>query len=96
MVNYMAPFFSDENTDDKDYKLFICGSMNRNQTKMNELFKALNPIDVGRIAGSGNKVVYMLDQQADYYINLVSGFKYWDMCASEALIKAKMGICTDA
>ena len=70
--------------------------MNRNQTKINELFKALNPIDVGRIAGSGNKAVYMLDQQADYYINLVSGIKYWDMCASEALIEAKMGICTDA
>jgi len=38
----------------------------------------------------------MLDQFADYYINLVPGFKYWDMCASEALIEAKMGICTDA
>lgn len=36
--------------------------MNRNQTKMNELFNALNPIDVSRIAGSGNKAVYMLDQ----------------------------------
>jgi 3'-phosphoadenosine 5'-phosphosulfate (PAPS) 3'-phosphatase len=63
---------------------------------MNELFKALNPVNVGRIAGSGNKIIYMLDEYADYYINLVSGFKYWDMCASEALIEAKMGICTDA
>jgi hypothetical protein len=58
----MIPFYSDENTDDKDYHLFICGSMNRNQIKMNELFNALNPINVGRIAGSGNKVIYMLDQ----------------------------------
>jgi len=33
---------------------------------------------------------------ADYYINLVPGFKYWDMCASEALVEAKMGICVDA
>lgn len=24
------------------------------------------------------------------------GFKYWDMCASEALIQAKMGIVADA
>jgi 3'-phosphoadenosine 5'-phosphosulfate (PAPS) 3'-phosphatase len=32
---------------------------------------------------------------ADLYINLVPGFKYWDMCASEALIEAKMGICVD-
>ena len=38
----------------------------------------------------------MLDQMADYYINLVPGFKYWDMCASEALVEAKMGICVDA
>lgn len=38
----------------------------------------------------------MLDAMADFYINLVPGFKYWDMCASEALIEAKMGICTDA
>ena len=47
------------------------------------------------MAGSGNKVVYMLDQMADLYINLVPGFKYWDMCASEALIEGKMGICVD-
>ena len=33
---------------------------------------------------------------ADFYINLIPGFKYWDMCASEALIEAKMGICVNA
>lgn len=60
------------------------------------MLNALNPIYVGRVAGSGNKIVYMLDQMADYYINLVPGFKMWDMCASEALIEAKMGICVNA
>jgi len=63
---------------------------------MDELFNAMNPINVGRVAGSGNKIVYMLDQMADLYINLVPGFQYWDMCASEALIEAKMGVCVDA
>jgi 3'-phosphoadenosine 5'-phosphosulfate (PAPS) 3'-phosphatase len=63
---------------------------------MNELLEAIDPINVGRVAGSGNKIVYMLDSMADYYINLVPGFKYWDMCASEALIEAKMGICVNA
>ena len=38
----------------------------------------------------------MLDSKYDYYVNFVPGFKYWDMCASEALIEAKMGICVDA
>lgn len=95
-VSVMRPFDTDEGIKEENYKLWLCGSMNRNQTKMNELLNALDPINVGRVAGSGNKIVYMLDQFADYYINLVPGFKYWDMCASEALIEAKMGICTDA
>ena len=53
---------------------------------MDELYGAIQPINIPRVAGSGNKIVYLLDQKADYYINLVPGFKYWDMCASEALI----------
>lgn len=51
---------------------------------------------MARVAGSGNKIVHLIDQKSDYYINLVPGFKYWDMCASEALIQAKMGIVSDA
>jgi hypothetical protein len=39
--------------------------MNRNQTKMDELLNALSPINVGRVAGAGNKIVYMLDELAD-------------------------------
>ena len=53
---------------------------------MDKLIKAINPINGARVAGSGNKIVYLLDQKADYYMNLVPGFKYWDMCAAEALI----------
>jgi len=63
---------------------------------MNDIIKSLKPITVSKVAGSGNKIIYLLDQKADYYLNLVPGFKYWDMCASEALIQAKMGIVTDA
>jgi len=33
-VTTMQPFYSDEGVEDKDYKLWLCGSMNRNQTKM--------------------------------------------------------------
>jgi 3'-phosphoadenosine 5'-phosphosulfate (PAPS) 3'-phosphatase len=38
------------------------------------------------VAGAGNKMVYMLDNKADLYLNLVPGLKMWDMCAGEALI----------
>jgi 3'-phosphoadenosine 5'-phosphosulfate (PAPS) 3'-phosphatase len=64
----------------------MCASLNKNQKIMDKLINAINPINVARVAGSGNKIVYLLDQKADYYINLVPGFKYWDMCAAEALI----------
>ena len=63
---------------------------------MNQIIDAIEPITVSRVAGSGNKIVYLLDQNADAYINLVPGFKYWDMCASEALMLSCMGIVTDA
>mgnify|MGYP001807172292 CR=1 FL=1 len=80
------PFPTDDAIEDDDYKVWFCGAMNTNQTVMDEIIKAINPIHVSRVAGSGNKIIFILDQKADYYINLVPGFKYWDMCASEALI----------
>ena len=57
----MTPFNSDEGISQRDYRLFLCGSMNRNQDKMDKLLNAMNPINVGRVAGAGNKIVYMLD-----------------------------------
>jgi hypothetical protein len=60
-VSQMVPFESDEGVDEEHYKMWLCASMNKNQDIMNKLFKALNPIHIGRVAGSGNKIVYMLD-----------------------------------
>ncbi len=41
-------------------------------------------------------MVYMIDQKADLYLNLVPGLKMWDMCAGEALIQSMMGIVCDS
>jgi len=70
--------------------------MNKNQKSHNEIFEAVDAKHVARIAGAGNKMVYMLDQKADLYVNLVPGMKFWDMCASEALIQSMMGIVVSA
>lgn len=90
------PFPNEDTIDNDNYNLWVCASLNRNQDVMNKIIDACRPINVARVAGSGNKFVHLIDQKSDYYINLVPGFKYWDMCASEALIQAKMGIVTDA
>jgi 3'-phosphoadenosine 5'-phosphosulfate (PAPS) 3'-phosphatase len=63
---------------------------------MNDLFNAIDPIHIARVAGSGNKIIHLIDKKADYYLNLVPGFKYWDMCAADALIRGMHGIVTDA
>ena len=47
------------------------------------------------MAGAGNKFVHMADELSEYYINMVPGFKSWDMCASEAIINSRLGIVSD-
>ena len=45
-----------------------------------------------KIPGAGNKFVNIAEGSADFYINFVPGIKFWDMCASEAIIKSNLGI----
>jgi 3'-phosphoadenosine 5'-phosphosulfate (PAPS) 3'-phosphatase len=80
------PFPNEDTINPDSYNLWVCASLNKNQDVMNRLIDSCRPINISRVAGSGNKFVHMIDQKSDYYINLVPGFKYWDMCASEALI----------
>ena len=95
-VTTLFPFPTDDSITEKNYKLWLCGSHNENQFIMNNIIKAIDPFHTVKVAGSGNKIVYLLDENADCYLNFVPGFKYWDMCASEALLMSKMGIVTDA
>jgi len=74
----------------------VCGSHNKNQGIMDSVIDSIQPESVERVAGSGNKFVHMIEGLSDFYINLVPGFKHWDMCGSEAILNARYGIVTDA
>lgn len=63
---------------------------------MDQIIYSLLPEKVERVAGSGNKFVHLTEGKSDFYINLVPGFKHWDMCGSEAILQARFGIVTDA
>jgi hypothetical protein len=63
---------------------------------MEELYGALRPSGFKKVAGSGNKFVHLSEELSNYYINLVPGFKFWDMVASEALLTSRFGVVTDA
>lgn len=63
---------------------------------MKKIFEMLKPRSIERVAGSGNKFVHLAEEFSEYYLNLVPGFKYWDMCASEAIINSRFGIVSDS
>lgn len=60
-VTPLRPFDLDESTTNENYNMWVCGSHNTNQLIMNDLFGALNPTNVSKVAGAGNKIVYLLD-----------------------------------
>lgn len=55
------PFPTDDAIEDDDFNVWICGSLNRNQQTMDDIFKAIDPINIARVAGAGNKIVYLID-----------------------------------
>ena len=63
---------------------------------MSQIIEQINPRKIEQVAGSGNKFCHISDELSEYYLNLVPGFKFWDMCASEAIIKSRFGIISDA
>lgn len=90
--HYEAPFSKDL----PPIRPVICGSHNTNQGIMDKVLYSLEPQKVERVAGSGNKFVHMVEAKSDFYINLVPGFKHWDMCGSEAILQSRLGLVTDA
>ena len=91
---YMQPFPNNVMNDEKSYELKVTCTMNR-FSQMQECLDQLKPSVNIRVGGAGNKAVHMLDGNADALVHVVKGIKYWDMCASEALMKARFGIVTN-
>jgi len=63
---------------------------------MNKILEAIKPSKIERVAGSGNKFIHLAEDNSDYYLNFVPGFKSWDMCASETLLSSRFGLVTNA
>ena len=62
---------------------------------MGELLQFLSPKNIEKVAGAGNKFAHLVDGLSDFYLNIVPGIKFWDLCASEAIIKSRFGLVTD-
>ncbi|XP_032804042.1 3'(2'),5'-bisphosphate nucleotidase 1 isoform X2 [Petromyzon marinus] len=56
---------------------------------------AMEPTDVLRVGGAGNKVLLLIEGKASAYVFASLGCKKWDTCAPEAILHAVGGKLTD-
>ncbi|KAJ8356182.1 hypothetical protein SKAU_G00189760 [Synaphobranchus kaupii] len=57
--------------------------------------QAMEPHDVIRVGGAGNKIIQLVEGKASAYVFASPGCKKWDTCAPEAILHAVGGKLTD-
>uniref|UniRef100_H3CZI5 3'(2'),5'-bisphosphate nucleotidase 1 n=1 Tax=Tetraodon nigroviridis TaxID=99883 RepID=H3CZI5_TETNG len=57
--------------------------------------EAMEPHEVVRVGGAGNKVIQLVEGRASAYVFASPGCKKWDTCAPEAILTAVGGKLTD-
>ena len=62
---------------------------------MKEIIDTLEPHEIVRIGGAGNKVCNLAQATVDCYIHPSPGLKHWDLCAPESLVKGMGGWATN-
>eukprot|EP00347_Sterkiella_histriomuscorum_P005289 403357170 len=92
--HYLQPFQPHVFGKHKDYEVKVLCSVNRFEHTQNVL-DHMKPLVSMRLGGAGQKAIVMLDEYADFFVHVVQGIKFWDMCASEALIRGRFGIITN-
>ena len=59
---------------------------------MDKVFEKLNPLKVERKREVGSQFTFLTEGLSDFYLNLEPGMDLCNICASEALMKARFGI----
>lgn len=78
----------------KDKKI-ICTTRSHASHDVNACIEAMQPDDVLRQGGAGNKVLRVIEGDAHAYVFASPGTKKWDTCAPEAVLVAMGGALTD-
>ena len=63
--------------------------------KIENILNTLEPFDMIRLGGSGNKCCHIVKSNVDSFIYPSRGMKFWDMCGPESLVKGMGGFATD-
>jgi 3'(2'), 5'-bisphosphate nucleotidase len=78
-----------------DYKVRVACSLNHFNEEMKKTIEMIDPVDIIRLGGAGNKVNRVALDEADSYVQPRPGLSFWDLCAPEVIVRAMGGLCTD-
>ena len=93
-ITYLEPFNHQAVAAD-DHKFVVAASLSHFSAQMKEIIETIHPVEIKRIGGAGNKCANVALGTVDTYMHPSPGLKFWDLCASEILVKAMGGIATN-
>uniref|UniRef100_U3I7Y1 3'(2'),5'-bisphosphate nucleotidase 1 n=1 Tax=Anas platyrhynchos platyrhynchos TaxID=8840 RepID=U3I7Y1_ANAPP len=76
-------------------KHIIVTTRSHSSALVNDCISAMNPDNVIRVGGAGNKIIQLIEGKASAYVYASPGCKKWDTCAPEAILHAVGGKITD-
>ncbi|XP_055437894.1 3'(2'),5'-bisphosphate nucleotidase 1 isoform X1 [Bubalus kerabau] len=76
-------------------KHIITTTRSHNSQLVTDCITAMDPDDVLRVGGAGNKIIQLIEGKASAYVFASPGCKKWDTCAPEVILHAVGGKLTD-
>ncbi|XP_072543961.1 3'(2'),5'-bisphosphate nucleotidase 1 isoform X1 [Salminus brasiliensis] len=76
-------------------KRIVTTTRSHSNKLVTDTVQAMDPHDVIRVGGAGNKIIQLVEGKASAYVFASPGCKKWDTCAPEAILHAVGGKLTD-
>ena len=80
---------------DEGHQIRVAASLSHFSDTIKEILEGLDPVEVKRIGGAGNKVCNLAIGNVDCYMHPSPGLMHWDLCAPESLVKGMGGFATN-
>lgn len=91
---YLEPFNHSHEPTAED-KIRVAASLQHFSPTMQTIIETIDPVEIVRLGGAGNKCNNLSVGTVDAYIHPSPGLKYWDLCAPESIVKGMGGYATD-
>ena len=92
-LEYFEPF--DQAEPEEGHAIKVAASLSHFSATIQEIIETIDPVEIVRLGGAGNKCANVARGTVDSYIHPSPGLKNWDLCAPESMIKAMGGWATN-